>query len=74
MLFELSAPQGHKCPATAVEGVDPGKLGMVAAHIAPFDPVGGNPGIGLLLEIFPVHETGGPYSSKISKSSARLPI
>ena len=36
MLFQLFAPQGLKCPATAVERLQPGKVRMAARQITEF--------------------------------------
>jgi hypothetical protein len=49
MLFQFLAPQGLEGVAAAVHGVQPGEFGMLAAMIAPADPVGADAGIVFLL-------------------------
>jgi hypothetical protein len=42
--LELGAPQRLKGPAAPVQCLGPGKISVLATHVAPFDPMGADSG------------------------------
>jgi len=46
VLFEVVAPQGLESAATAVQGIEFGKIGMLALKVAPFELTCGHSGVG----------------------------
>jgi hypothetical protein len=47
MLLQQATPQGLKCAATTIHGIQFGEIGMLTAVVTPLDPMGRDAGVTL---------------------------